>query len=91
MTDVATVDFRPDATSFDAEVGVRIGNLDTFFADSERVLLWVDDDVFEASALPVFELRLVEQREGNREGRMTVDVVEAMARVVEQRCTFELT
>jgi len=95
-TGVGTFDFFTGVNCFVNEVVVRIGNFEAFFADRERILLLLllllfDGRDFEFEVLFEFVLRLVEQREGRREGRTTAGgvVVAAIVRVVGQRWTFE--
>jgi hypothetical protein len=91
-TGVGTFNFFTGVTCFINEGVVRIGNFEAFFTDNERLLLLLllfDDEVFEFEELFKLVLRLVEQREGSREGRTTAGVVAAIVRVKEQRCTLE--
>ena len=84
--------FFTGITCFVNDVVVRMGNFEAFLTESERLLLLLLLLLFNGSVL-LFEVlvafasgRLFEQRDGNREGRITAGAVEeGIARVNEQR------
>ncbi len=86
-TGVGTLDFFTGVACFVNEVVVRIGNFEAFFTDKERLLLSLlfNGGGFEFEVLFRFVLRLLEQREGRRDGRTTAGAGAVIARVVGQR------
>jgi len=87
-TGVGTLDFFTGVACFVNEVVVRIGNFEAFFTDKERLLLLsllFNGGGFEFEVLLRFVLRLLEQREGRRDGRTTAGAEAVIARVVGQR------
>jgi hypothetical protein len=87
-TGVGTLDFFTGVACFVNEVVVRIGNFEAFFTDKERLLLLsllFNGGGFEFEVLLRFVLRLLEQREGRRDGRTTAGAGAVIARVVGQR------
>ena len=88
-TDVGRLDFFIDAGGLLSALAVRTGNFETFFSDNERLVLFDDEGgVFVCEEEMELVVRVVEQRDGSREGRTTAaGVVAANVRVVEHRWT----
>lgn len=86
------LDFFVDVAGLLIALAVRTGNFEAFFTDNDRLALFDDEaGVFVCEEETELVVRVVEQREGSREGRTTAGVVAAIVRVVEHRCTLELT